>query len=116
MLEISNGIIKFTKGDTVAFEVELKNADGKLYEMQSGDTLTMTVKKSINSGSPDISVTSTTTKLKILPVSTKMLEPGKYCYDVELTTADGNVYTIVGIRKENEYNLVVFPEVTINGE
>lgn len=116
MLEITNGIIKFTKGDSVAFEVELKNADGTEYTMQAKDKLTFTISKNVNDEVNALQVSSTTTKIKIQPNYTKILEPGKYCYDIELTTADGDVYTIVGIRKETEYNMVVFPEVTKNDE
>ena len=112
MLEISNGIIKFTKGDTVAFDVELKNADGTVYEMQEGDTLNMTF-KSISANV--IYETSTpTTKFIIPPITTRNLKPGKYCYDISLNTAGGNVYTIVGIRKQNDCNLIVYPEVEEN--
>ena len=47
MLEITNGVIKFTKGDSVAFAVELKNADGTEYTMQTGDKLKFTIKKNV---------------------------------------------------------------------
>lgn len=113
MLEISNGIIKFTKGDTVAFDVELKNADGTVYEMQSGDELNMTF-KDISTGKFIFNTSTSTKKFVIPPISTRDLEPGKYCYDISLDTADGNVYTIVGIRKQNDCNLIVYPEVEMD--
>ena len=116
MLEISKGIIKFTKGDTVAFDVELKNADDTFYEMQKGDKLTFTLKSISTANDYGFKINTSTTKFVIPPSSTNILEPGKYCYDISLNTADGNVYTIVGIRTQNDCNLIVYPEVEVNVE
>lgn len=116
MLEITNGIIKFTKGDSVAFDVELKNADGTEYTMQSGDKLKLTVKKSVYDNSSVMQASSGEPKFILKPIITGKFEPGRYCYDIELNTADGDVYTIVGIRRESECNLVVYPEVTVANE
>lgn len=113
MLEISLNIIKFTKGDSVAFDVDLTNADGTVYEMQSGDVLTFTVKKTVYDEEPLIQITSTSPKIYISPETTKTIEAGKYCYDIELTTSFGEVYTIVGVRTNTEHNLIVYPEVTV---
>lgn len=115
MLEITNEVISFTKGDSVAFAVDLKNADGTTYEMRSGDRLKMTIRKSV---SEDVvfNGSTPTPNISIPPTTTTMLNPGKYCYDIELNTADGGVYTIVGIRKESDRNLVVYPEVTTADE
>lgn len=116
MLEISDkGIISFTKGDSVGFDVDLINADGTVYKMQSGDVLTFTAKKIVYDSEPLIQITSTSPKIFISPETTKTIEFGKYCYDIELTTVNGNVYTVCGVRSHTEHNLIVYPEVTVNG-
>ena len=116
MLEIINdNVIRFTKGDSIALDVDLKNTDGTKYTMQEGDSLKMTIRKSI-SETPVATVSSTIPKIIIKPTITSELNAGKYCYDIELITADNDVYTIIGIRNECERNLIVFPEVTTQDE
>lgn len=112
MLEITNGVIKFTKGDSVALNVDLQNADGTVYEMQSGDELKFTIRKNPSDNDPILHIPVSSTRIVLRPILTNMIEPGRYCYDIELETSDGNVYTIVGIRTENDRNLIVYPEVT----
>ena len=116
MLEITNGVSKFTKGDSVAFAVELKNADGTEYTMQTGDKLKFTIKKSVYDNSSVTQAFSNEPKFMLKPIITGKFEPGRYCYDIELETANGEIYTIVGIRRESECNLVVYPEVTVANE
>ena len=111
MFDIENEIIKFTKGDSIAFDVDLKNADGTPYEMQSGDNLKMTVRKNLSENAV-FSGSYTTPTISIPHTLSKLFTPGKYCYDIELDTSDGGVYTVVGIKNECERNLIVFPEVT----
>ena len=116
MLEIINdNIIRFTKGDSIALDVDLRNTDGTKYTMQEGDCLKMTIRKSI-SETPIATATSTIPKIILDPTITSEINAGKYCYDIELNTADNDVYTIIGIRHERERNLIVFPEVTTRDE
>lgn len=113
MLEITNGVIKFTKGDSVAFDVELKNADGTIYEMGAGDEINFSVKNDVSDTAYVLRAITSSTHIYLEPSFTNDLKPGKYCYDIELNTADGNVYTIIGVKNEWERNLIVYPEVTV---
>ena len=45
MLTIKNGRILLTRGDSAYINVELTTSTGEVYEMQAGDTLTLTVRQ-----------------------------------------------------------------------
>ena len=45
MFEARNGQIKITRGDSAALKVALRMVNGDAYEMQSGDALTLTVRR-----------------------------------------------------------------------
>lgn len=90
-------VIKLTRGDTARFSLTVNNAaTGSEYEVQPDDTIRFTVKKTekdseylfqkvINGG----------LNIHIQPTDTNSLAFGKYVYDVELTTASGDVYTVI---------------------
>lgn len=112
MFEIKNNVMMITKGDSAKIAVGLTQADGEVYSMQPGDTLTMTVRKKPK-GPVLFSVVSDVPLIKLTPEETKKLVPGKCCFDIELKTSDGDVYTVVGIRSnETDGNLIVYPEIT----
>lgn len=99
--EISDdGVITMFKGDYVEFMVDLPivdsggNATGEVYQMQDGDTLTLTVRKKPIADSPvEFSTTSTTNKIIIVPADTKDMDVGKYSADIQLNSG-GKVTTI----------------------
>ena len=93
----SDGSIKLTRGDTARLNVNITNdADGNEYVMQEGDVLVMTVKKSISDEKPSFQKTlNGTNTFHIKPIDTAQLDFGSYKYDVQLTTAGGDVYTII---------------------
>ena len=98
MLYISKvGVIRLTRGDTADFSISVQNEVSKdSYEIQAGDTFRFTVKES--SEDTDIvlqKVLNGLDSFTIEPDDTKSLEYGDYVYDVELTTEDGDVYTII---------------------
>ena len=98
MLRIgSDGAVELTRGDTARLTVTITNeTDGKEYVMQSGDTLALTVKKAATDDAPSIQkVVQDTNIFHIEPKDTAHLEFGKYKYDVQLTMASGDVYTVV---------------------
>lgn len=79
--------------------------------MQTGDVLVITVKRSTYV--PDALFQKTfdsSMQAKIEPADTANLSYGKYWYDVQLTTAGGDVFTVVV-----PHMLEVMPEVTWNG-
>lgn len=97
MLYIDDKTIKLTRGDTARLTVPIINlADNGEYTMESGDILYFTVKKTAKD--TDFlfqkSVTGSNS-IHIKPEDTADLSFGKYKYDVQLTTATGDVYTVI---------------------
>lgn len=111
MLEVKGNQIKLTKGDTACLHVDLRNADGSAYTMGSGDTLTMTVRKRPGSAIL-LQQVSTGTEIHLSSSKTAGLEVGSCCYDIELHTAAGGVYTVVGLNENAVGNMIVMEEVT----
>lgn len=90
-----NNKILLTKGDTATMLVEIYDLNNEKYEIQSTDVITMTVKKN---GAATASLTKTATTdhfIIINPSDTTNLTPGLYVYDVQITTDNDAVYTIV---------------------
>lgn len=92
-----NGTIRLTRGDTARLTIPITNsASNSEYIMQSGDVLFFTVKKSAK----DINYLFQkkvigANLIHIKPEDTDNLSFGKYKYDVQLTTASGDVYTVI---------------------
>lgn len=108
---IKNKGIKITKGDSAAIKVNLVNEKGEPYDMQTGDKLTMTVRKNIDS--PVLmQINSTSNILDLTPSDTKNLEVGSCCFDIQLNTSAGDVFTVVGLDCFVTKNMVVIGEVT----
>lgn len=79
------------KGDTSHFRMEIAP-----YEMREGDTLTFTVRKRY--GSP-VLITENADENGWFHISHEDYDnvaPGNYIYDIQLTTAEGEVYTVIG--------------------
>lgn len=94
MFEINKNKIKITRGDTGIFNIEILDRITELpYEVQAGDTVRFTVKKSIYQNKPLIQKEGTS--IQINPADTQTLMYGKYLYDVEITLANGMVQTII---------------------
>lgn len=92
-----DGTIKLTRGDTARLEVSIKNdLTNSDYEMTFEDVLRFTIKKTVNDSTPAVQkVVTGSNQFHIEPEDTKPLSFGKYLYDVELTTASGDVYTVI---------------------
>ena len=110
MLHISpDGSISLTRGDTARLTVPITNdLTGEEYTLLENDVLTMSVKRS--STDDDLcfqKVLTGSNMFTIKPEDTRDLIYGKYEYDVQLTTAEGDIYTVV------EPNIFeILPEVT----
>ena len=111
MFEIKNNFIKITKGDSAKINVNLCNPDGSPYTMSSGDKLKMSVRKKIGSQTL-IEVESTDNAIRLTPSITSNLIIGQCVYDIELQTAGGDVFTVVGLHDNSTYNMYVIAEVT----
>lgn len=97
MLYIDDKTIKLTRGDTARLTVPIVNlANNGEYTMESGDILYFTVKKTAKDSDFlfQKSVTGSNS-IHISPEDTADLSFGKYKYDVQLTTATGDVYTVI---------------------
>lgn len=86
--------ISLTRGDTAYLTVNIEG-----YEPREGDILTLSVKKDVEDNNyvftKDIAADADITTFVIEPMDTKNAVFGKYIYDVQLTTIDGEIFTIV---------------------
>lgn len=99
MLTVSkNGEIELTRGDTATLSVDIVfEKDKQPYVMESGDTLTLSIKKDVKDPKPRLQKTSVgENTIYFEPKDTANLDFGKYIYDVELLTQKGEIYTIIG--------------------
>lgn len=90
--------IHLTRGDTARFALGrvVNTVTKKDYVPTAEDVVTLTIKKTVLDAAPCVQITVPGGEvLHIKPEDTKALVFGKYVYDVQLTTADGDVYTIV---------------------
>lgn len=94
---LEDGTIRLTRGDTARFSVGAVNdLLGQSYELASDDQITFTVKKRVRDTAPLLQKTVLGyTVFHIKPTDTQSLSFGKYVYDVQITTANGDVYTII---------------------
>lgn len=90
-------VIKLTRGDTARFAVGIENElTGKDYELSDGDELIFSIKKTVHDTETLVKKICTGTDIvHIKPEDTSGLAFGKYKYDVQITTSDGDVYTII---------------------
>ena len=90
--------IHLTRGDTARFSIGqiVNTITNTNYTPTAEDTVTMTIKKTVLDAAPRVQLTAPGGEvLHIKPEDTKEMAFGKYVYDVQLTTADGDVYTII---------------------
>ena len=100
--------IELTRGDTARLSVTVTNDDGEEYEVQSTDTLTLSIKKKVKDSEALVSKIIIGSKtFHIEPRDTSGLPFGSYVYDVQLTTAEGDVYTVI-----TPSNFTIAEEVT----
>ena len=91
--------ITLTRGDTFKAQISMTDKDGNPYEIQEGDSVRFAMKK--NYSDPDTEVLivkdipTDTLILTLLPEDTKELPFGTYVYDIQLTTALGEIDTFI---------------------
>lgn len=97
MFNISqNGEIKLTRGDSAEVKIDVFYENGEKYVIKQGDKLVLTLKKKTSDKNALIEKTfGESGTVKIEPEDTKGFNFGVYKYDVELTTNNGDVYTVV---------------------
>ena len=96
-VKISGCDIYLTRGDTLYATVSLTAEDGTAYVPTEGDVLTFAVKRNYGDAAPLISKGIPTDSMVLLlnPADTQGLFPGKYVYDIQLTMADGDTFTVI---------------------
>lgn len=99
VLRVDNdNTIHLTRGDTARFSIgQIENTiTNTNYTPTADDTVTMTIKKTVLQADPCVQIiVPGGDVLHIKPEDTKAMAFGKYVYDVQLTTADGDVYTVI---------------------
>lgn len=93
----ADGTVRLTRGDSARLSVSISNdLTGGEYTIDPSDTLRLTIKKNVNESEPAVQkVIKGSNQFYIEPNDTSTLSFGKYLYDVELTTAAGDVYTVI---------------------
>ena len=98
MLKIlKDGTIQLTRGDTARLAVPIINEiDNQEYVIQSDDILVLSIKKTVNDTEALLEkVLKGENTFHIEPKDTAKMKFGHYKYDVQLTTAGGDVYTVI---------------------
>lgn len=97
MLNVTGTSIQLTRGDTAHISVSIDdNIAGNKYELSPNDTLTFSVKRNVTDKTTLIEKKLNGTNVfHIKPNDTSGLSFGKYVYDIQLDTEDGDVYTII---------------------
>ena len=115
-MKINKKVIQMVRGDSELLNVTVKN-----YELSDSDSVVLSV-RNVGRASMSVSLTAGNTlyftktatisdgvaTIEIDPGDTKDMSPGRYVYDIELTTASGDVHTIVPINY-----LVIIDEVSV---
>lgn len=93
---LEDGVIQLTRGDSAHLKVSVTKDNGEAYEIQNGDLLTLSIKKTVKDDTALLTKTIIgTDTFHIKPNDTSSLNFGKYKYDVQLTTKDEDVYTVI---------------------
>lgn len=99
---ISHNNISITRGDTASVALELER-DNKPYVLATDDSGVLTVKRAIDNEDyvfqKPLVENEGVLQFIIEPDDTKNLEYGEYVYDVQITLADGGIYTVVSPHK-----------------
>lgn len=99
MLKIlEDDTIQLTRGDTAAITVDIfDEVTATPYTLASDDTLTLSVKKTVNDRTYYFQkVVTGTNRIIIQPADTQKLGFGTYVYDIQLNKASGEVSTVLG--------------------
>lgn len=96
MFTIFDNDISITRGDNATLHVTMTTLDGEPYQLTQEDTLVLTVKKKTKDVTALIHlVADENGTFSIEPDDTNFLKFGSYKYDIQLTTSDGKIYTII---------------------
>lgn len=109
MLVITNDEVILTRGDSADIIVNITDANGDIYTPDVTDVIKFTLKKNCETSDIIIQKTLVNSVISLLPADTKDLPYGTYYFDVQLSTAAGDVYTVV-----SPHRFIIDKEVTFN--
>ena len=96
---IKKTTIFLTRGDTFKAQLSLVDREGNPYEPQPGDAIRFACKKDYSDPDTEVLIVKVvptdTLILELEPEDTKELPFGNYVYDIQLTTAAGEVDTFI---------------------
>lgn len=97
MITFEDGNISLTRGDTAYISLALVD-NGEPFKWKDGDTVTLTVKRTYEDIEDYLfqKIVAGGDTIVIEPIDTKQYEYGRYIYDVQVNTAIGEVFTVVG--------------------
>lgn len=89
--------LHLTRGDTARITVDIFNdITNEKYEVKENDVVVLSVKKSVYDEEYCFQKKEKgNSSFKILPEDTNGLQFGKYIYDVQISTEQGDVYTVI---------------------
>lgn len=98
---IKNNTIRLTQGDTLTTKVTITDADGNEYIPVAEDSIRFALKKDYSDRNALIvkTIPYDTMILRLESTDTKILKPGEYHYDIEITLSDGTVDTFLDRQK-----------------
>ena len=97
--------IRLTRGDTAYLTFPLTDdVTGNPYLMGANDILTLNIKRDFGDQQKIAlqKVSKGTNCVHITPEDTKSLKFGTYKYEVELTKANGDIFTIIGAETQSK--------------
>ena len=89
--------ITLTRGDTLKALISITDHEGMPYTPKQGDQIRFAMKRNVTDPEPLVLkvIPIDTMTLVIDPEDTKSLDFGTYKYDIQITTADGEVDTFI---------------------
>jgi len=87
--------IMLTRGDSASILVEIYDLEDKKYDIKPTDTVALSVWDPKTEEIVISKFASEDHYIVFAPADTKTLSTGLYQYDVQLTTSNGNIYTVV---------------------
>lgn len=110
MTNYINGVLYITRGDSVDIPLTILDVNGQEYELKEGDVVRFTAKERVN-GPVILQKEINADMVSLSPEDTRLLTFGRGVFEIEVTLANGNVYTIIGAKDEIKNNLIIWPEV-----
>ena len=99
MYTVKKTTITLTRGDTFKAQIHITDKEGNPYEIQEGDEVRFAMKKNYSDPDTEVlivkQVPTDTLILTLEPEDTKDLPFGTYVYDIQLTTAAGEIDTFI---------------------